>query len=107
MTVMDSERAYELAKKVLGDDVKTLSWPPRSAGMAVGLPTGVRMTHQPTGLSVIDDYHRHQYRNACRAAIRLAARVELANAGDSPACEPDARCRKCDAPAGQCWEEAA
>lgn len=54
-------------------------WPPRGGGQQVGPgPQGVKVTHEPTGITVTVDVDRSQHRN------RMIALDALAGALTSP-----------------------
>jgi len=46
--------------------------------------SGVRLTHEPTGVTVIAREHRSQYRNRCLAIERLRGRLEALQAKPKP-----------------------
>lgn len=64
-------------------DLQIEPWPQRSGGQQVGPgPQGVKVTHEPTGITVTVDVDRSQHRN------RMIALDALAGALTSPHLRP-------------------
>jgi protein subunit release factor A len=57
------------------DDMKIESYPPRDGGQQVGVATGVRIKHIPSGIEAIVNVSRSQYKNKLLAWEMIEAAV--------------------------------
>jgi hypothetical protein len=75
-------QAAEAVSKLVATEVEVSQWPNVREGMHVGLATGVKVTHTPTGTTVICTVERSQHRNRERALRGLAAAIAAVREGD-------------------------
>lgn len=60
------------------DEVRIEAWPPlaNSGGMIAGTSSGIKITHLPSGASVVVNHHRRQLDNKNEALARLAKLIK-------------------------------
>lgn len=64
---------------MLPSDLKIECWPTYKAGMHVGIPKGIKITHKLSGITVTCNSERSQHQNQQKALEAMAEKLKIVN----------------------------